>query len=86
MFRSSCGSCHTITSVSGKGFRAKWSNGTVADLFQMISPSMPQNAPASLSKADYAAVIAFLLQGSGYPSGPRNLPDEVDALKAIPMQ
>ncbi len=86
VFRTSCGSCHTITSISGKGFRAKWSSGSVADLFHMVASSMPQNAPGSLPKSDYAAVIAYLLQESGYPTGPSELPAEEAALKAIPMQ
>ena len=54
-------------------------------LFAHITERMPPAAPASLSDDEYVAVLAFLLQQNGVPSGPRALPTEPEALKALMM-
>ena len=45
-----------------------------------MSRTMPVNAAGSLSPADYAAIIAFMLGESGYPAGPSELPADPDVL------
>jgi hypothetical protein len=42
---------------------------TVHDLFTFMSQQMPMNAPASLSKDQYVAIMAYVLKFNGYPSG-----------------
>lgn len=85
LFATSCSSCHAIADHSGTSFRTKWSSGTAADLFNFISTAMPENAPASLPKADYAAIIAFMLSKSGYPAGASELPADAAALQAVKL-
>lgn len=86
IFAQSCSSCHQAEDQSGEGFHKRWGKGTVAAPFNFIASSMPENAPGSLPKADYAAVIAFLMQGSGYPAGLTELPSEPALLDKIKLR
>ena len=52
----------------------------VGELFETISTLMPEADPGSLSPAEYAAIVAYLLQVNGYPAGDANLPTNVRAL------
>ena len=80
VFSRSCANCHRVADQTGAAFRAKWASGGLGSLFNVISRTMPVNAAGSLSKADYAAIIAFMLGESGYPAGPSELPADPDAL------
>lgn len=80
VFNQSCLGCHKLADQSGAAFKAKWANGGLGDLFRLISSKMPENAAGSLPKADYAAIVAFMLRESGYPSGSSELPPDPDVL------
>ena len=47
---------------------------------------MPEGAPGSLPKADYAAVIAYLMRESGFPAGVSELPADSAALERIELR
>jgi mono/diheme cytochrome c family protein len=83
-FRSVCAACHTVGDFSGDTFLRRWP--TVGSLFDVISTTMPQDLPASLSPQQYAEVIAFILKGNNFPAGESELPEEVEPLNAISMQ
>jgi hypothetical protein len=44
---------------------------------------MPMDKPGSLTRAQYAAVIAYMLRLNQYPAGGTELPSEDAALKRI---
>ena len=44
---------------------------------------MPEGDPGSLSPAQYASVVAYLLQLNGYPAGEAALPTALSALRAM---
>ncbi|MEO8627014.1 MAG: cytochrome c [Betaproteobacteria bacterium] len=74
--------------LAGPAFLGRWADGqhTIDDLFYVIRTSMPYSAPGSLSKQQYADVVAFILKSNGYPVGELELPPESRALKkAIPQ-
>jgi alcohol dehydrogenase (cytochrome c) len=85
VFNQYCIACHALKDQSGASFVEKWGKGTVAPLYDFVSSAMPENAPGSLSKSDYAAVIAYLLSESGYPTGSTELPTTPQALKALQL-
>ena len=62
--------------LTGAAFQAKWGADFLGALFNLIYTTMPRNAPGSLSKDDYAAIIAFMLKNSGYRAGPSELPSD----------
>jgi alcohol dehydrogenase (cytochrome c) len=85
VFNQFCISCHALKDQSGASFIKKWGQGTVAPLFSFVSTAMPENAPGSLSKSDYAAVVAYLLNESGFAAGTTELPSGPEALKGIKL-
>ena len=79
-FRDVCAACHDTGEFSGGRFRISWVGRPVGDLFDTISTLMPEADPGSLSPAEYAAIVAYLLQVNGYPAGDAALPTNVRAL------
>lgn len=72
-----CATCHGPTlggvesapPLTGDLFNANWSGTTVADLAERIRISMPVDKPGSLSRAQLAEIVAYLLKVSGFPAG-----------------
>ena len=48
---------------------------TVGDMFTFLSQQMPLNEPASLTHAQYVAIMAYILHFNGYSTGPAPLTD-----------
>jgi len=55
----------------------------VGELFELVRATMPQDGPGSLSPAQYADVIAFMLNKNKFPGGKTELPVDPDGLKTI---
>jgi alcohol dehydrogenase (cytochrome c) len=79
-FTQACATCHKVEEQTGVSFRAKWGNATLGDLFTLISTTMPQGNPGSLTADDYASILAFYLRESGYPAGVTEVPADPAAL------
>jgi mono/diheme cytochrome c family protein len=67
----------------GAEFLENWSSQSAGELFAWLQEAMPADAPGTLSKADTAAVLAYILKLNKMPSGRRELPIDLEALKAI---
>jgi S-disulfanyl-L-cysteine oxidoreductase SoxD len=87
-----CAACHgarlegnPAAPLTGPAFRARWEDGqhTLDDLFYIVRSLMPNNAPGSLSKAQYADVVAYVLKINGYPAGETELAPVAAAMKAF---
>jgi alcohol dehydrogenase (cytochrome c) len=75
-----CAQCHGATlqgdsgpSLSGTAFVQAYSAATAETLYDFISRQMPQDAPGSLTKAQYLDVTAYLLSRNGYSPGTKAL-------------
>ncbi len=79
-FRDVCAACHDTGEFSGGRFRISWVGRPVGELFETISTLMPEADPGSLSPAEYAAIVAYLLQVNGYPAGEVDLPTSARSL------
>jgi hypothetical protein len=55
----------------------------VGDLFEHISTNMPQDNPGSLSAAEYASIVAYILQLNGRPAGDEELPTDAELLNRM---
>jgi mono/diheme cytochrome c family protein len=64
-------------------FSAKWNDRTLAELFDRIQRTMPQNDPGTLSGPQAADVLAFVLHKANYPAGTQELPSGIDILKTF---
>ncbi|MGE0446199.1 MAG: PQQ-binding-like beta-propeller repeat protein [Vicinamibacterales bacterium] len=85
-----CATCHgadlagveRTPALAGAMFLESWAGRDLARLRDRLS-TMPPAAPGSLSDADAAAIIAFLLRASDMPPGPRALPGSRSELARI---
>lgn len=80
-FRQSCSSCHTPNDFAGGAFADRWSGQTMAEVFEYVSVSMPENDPGGLKPEEYANVLAYILHMNGYPVGNDDMPADTAALK-----
>lgn len=81
LFTDVCGVCHGLSEFRGPLFGLTWMADPVADFFQFISQSMPQDRPGSLSPQEYASVVAYLLRLNGLRPGDVELPHDSEALE-----
>jgi mono/diheme cytochrome c family protein len=82
-YQKHCTECHVPAAVTGAPFRRAWAGRTVYDYYELIRTTMPNDNPGKLSRAQYADVVAYLLQLSGMPPGERPLPTDTAALRRI---
>jgi mono/diheme cytochrome c family protein len=88
----SCANCHgsdmqgdgaDVPALGDERFAKKWDRRTLKDLFSLMSQTMPENRPGSLSKEAYGNLLAYILQGNGFPNGVVELSRESDELARI---
>ncbi len=91
IYAASCAACHdaqlagsgTAPALVGTDFSANWKDETVGSLFERIRATMPADNPGSLKRDQVADLVAFILNFNKYPLGQKDLPIEIEALKAI---
>jgi len=81
-----CVACHPRGTYSTAAFRTSWSGRQLSELFDQVKDKMPKNDPASLTPAEYAQVVAYLLKINDVPAGESELPPDSDALKKIRIE
>src|SRR5205807_7640348 len=64
----------------GENF-TKWNGSTLADVFETLRTTMPQDSPGRLATRQYAEILAYLLQANDCPSGSDDLPNDLEALR-----
>lgn len=92
VYNASCAVCHGDDlsgsemgpGLAGNSFLTFWEGLSLGDLYQVMSVSMPQDNPGSLSPAEYVDVIAYMLQRSEMPAGDSDL--GADALDGVTIQ
>lgn len=90
-YAQSCTSCHgpdlagldTAPSLTGSDFNTDWNDLPLEDLFERIRTTMPADGPGSLTREQYADIVAFLLSKDHFPAGAADLPADNTALKQI---
>ena len=91
IYADSCASCHgddlsgggQAPALAGKDFNVDWTDLTMSDLYERTHGTMPADKPGTLTPAQTADVIAFLLQKGHFPAGQTELPADAAALKEI---
>ncbi|MBZ5696109.1 MAG: cytochrome c [Acidobacteriia bacterium] len=90
-YNTTCSGCH-MEDLSGSGqalplagdaFGQVWEGQTVADLFNLIETTMPQDKPGALTPEASLDVISYLLQFNQFPAGKEELKNDPEALKNI---
>ncbi len=82
-FEDACSRCHEISRFSTETFLRAWTRAPLNQLFGFIATRMPQGAPGSLSRPQYADLVAYILARNGIPAGDVELPTTTAALAQI---
>ncbi len=93
LYQRSCIECHGATlrgseggpALVGPAFWAKWSGQSLAALYQITATTMPVNNRGGFSPAQYASLIAFMLQQNGLPAGTTAMSSDAGQLVQIKL-
>jgi S-disulfanyl-L-cysteine oxidoreductase SoxD len=83
VFKTSCTACHDTSRFTGAEFASGWTGKPIHELFETIHSTMPEDKPGSLTRQQYADVVAYFLRLNGYPAGKIELPTADASLKSI---
>jgi len=90
-YERNCASCHganvddgnAAPSLRGAAFLGKYAGKPAADLFTYVSTKMPPGNIGSISGAEYARIIAWVLQQNGYATGRVEFASDAAALASV---
>ncbi|MCH7717071.1 MAG: PQQ-binding-like beta-propeller repeat protein [Gemmatimonadetes bacterium] len=76
-----CAACHRrdmrgdaeAPELAGPNFQAEWGDKSIAELFDVLKTTMPEDDVGSLDDRTHLNIIAYILQANGFPSGDREL-------------
>ena len=71
---------------AGKDFLASWQGKTVGDLFDKTFTTMPATAPGSLTPAQAADIVSYLLASGRFKAGSGDLEPKSEALQQIKIE
>jgi mono/diheme cytochrome c family protein len=91
LYGQECGRCHgddlsgieSAPALTGSSFAATWDGVPLSLLLERMRVSMPQDKPGSLSRAQNADILAYMLRVSGFPAGEKPLAGEAAVLSQI---
>ena len=66
--------------LSGDVFKGNWNGRPLSDLFDKVSKTMPRDDPGTVSRADSADIIAYMLKFNGFPAGKAEMPADPSLL------
>jgi len=92
VYGAQCAACHGATPagalgppLAGAGFLRVWNTLPLADLVDKIQNTMPATSPGTLSRAQAADVVAYLLRASAFPAGAAELGSDAATLTQIAL-
>jgi mono/diheme cytochrome c family protein len=94
LYKENCATCHgdnlegsgPMPALAGKDFLASWQGKTVGDLFDKTATTMPATAPGSLTPAQAADIVSYMLASSRFKSGSTELGSKTEALNQIKIE
>ena len=90
-YESNCANCHgarvddgnSAPPLRGAAFLGKYAGKPAADLFTYVSTKMPKGNPGGLGGAEYARIIAYVLQQNGFATGRKEFATEAAVLASV---
>lgn len=81
LYAASCAQCHGVKLEGASGPGLVFADTikhppTLSGVWEVTRNEMPMNAPGSLSREAYAAIVAYILEQNGFPSGAVPLSEE----------
>ena len=89
LYQDRCLSCHgaltafvpEVAALLGDHtFRNRWQGRALGELFELVRVEMPQDDPGSLTPAETADLVAYILSGNREGAGDRALPETPEQL------
>ena len=88
LYAQQCAQCHgdslggveMAPALTGDMFNSNWEGVALSDLLERIRMSMPQTNPGSLTRAQTADIVAYILKVGGFPAGSTPLDGQPGAL------
>jgi len=84
-FRETCLSCHSTSEFRGRSFQRTWRGRSVADLYDEVVYTMPDDNPGGLPTQTYLDVIAYILQMNRFAEGDIELISDYDVMQELPL-
>lgn len=69
--------------IAGEAFKKKWGGRNAWELFGVLSATMPPGGVGTLTRQDYADVLAFIFELNKFPAGSSELTPAREALEPI---
>ena len=93
-YNDSCAKCHledlsggaTSPPLKGDEFISNWKGKTVGALFDEVRMTMPFDAPGSLTPAQFADIVAYILSSNKFPAGAAELAKDPAPLQQIKIE
>ena len=93
LYAERCAQCHgdaltgmeAAPALTGTSFYGNWEGETLQALFDRMRTSMPPDKPGSLSRAQAAEIVAYILRVGRYPAGEMPL-DGAEGLSLITIR
>jgi S-disulfanyl-L-cysteine oxidoreductase SoxD len=94
VYKSACSECHGADmagdgfapALTGSEFAGNWNELSVGDLFERMRISMPPTGPATVTPAQKADIVAYVMKFNKYPAGKTELEPKTEALKLIKIE
>jgi S-disulfanyl-L-cysteine oxidoreductase SoxD len=87
LYGMSClGGCHNATSHQGPVFKQNWGGQRVAELFERIKDTMPDDNPGMLTARETADIVSYLFKANGMPAGKDELGTDKETLAKIRIE
>jgi len=80
LFRNVCSECHDTVDWTDAGFRGRWQDESVFQLWYYINDRMPYDNPWSLSRQQVTDVLTYILELNGLPHGEAELATDDDSI------
>jgi mono/diheme cytochrome c family protein len=94
VYGDACAKCHlddltggaTSPPLKGDDFLSGWKGKSVGALLDEVKMTMPFDSPGSLTAAQYADVLAYILSENKFPAGPKDLEKDLTPLQQIKIE
>lgn len=80
LFRSTCSECHDSADWTETGFKGRWEDQSVYQLWYYVNERMPYDDPWSLSRQQTTDVLTYIFRLNGLPAGNTELATDDDSI------
>jgi mono/diheme cytochrome c family protein len=80
LYRAVCSECHDTDDWMETGFKNRWQDQSVFQLWYYINDRMPYDDPWSLTRQQVTDVLTYILELNGLPAGNAELATDDDSI------